>query len=224
MQRILIAAAALAGALAIAAGLRRYAQHRSKRRDEEHIANLQATLGIKPGVKSSDKASPDVSQSGTKVPAQSDKPVTKSPGTALIVHPDADGLRVNGPWLQTVNFTIEPAPIHGTRQAVNAALDRAKRHNNACNEARKKRRYDEAEGHIEKALAEVHSGLRRDHWYSADVLNQLGCLTYERGNLSEAREIWWQAEQICQEWPKACAYLLPTVQDNIARARKELGF
>jgi len=155
---------------------------------------------------------------------KSAEPPPKKPSMALMVHPDANGLRVNGPWLTTMNCTIEPLPMFGDRKSVDAALARAKRFNADADAARRRRDWNAADEHIRKALAEVDATLKRDHWYAADVLNEYGCVRYDQGFYGEAREIWSQAEQICEDWPSRCAYLLPTVQSNLKRVKNELGF
>lgn len=221
MERYLIGAAALLGLTVAVIGARRLVKNRKARQEERYFAGLRQTLGIKPGAQAGGEKGADAK---VVLAPPAVAAVAKGPGTALMLHPDANGLRVNGKWLTTMNYTVEPDPIHATRYQVGAALERARRHNSACNEARKQHRWDEAQGHLDKAMAEVESVLRRDHWFTAEVLNQLGCLTYERGNYVEARSIWCQAELICEEWPNFCKNILPTIQKNLERVKSELGF
>ena len=214
MERYLIGAAALLGLTVVVLRARRFM--RSRKEQERHFAELRKVFSI---------TSPGESSEGiVGVVPRVVAAVAKAPGTALMLHPDANGLRVNGSWLTTMNYTVEPEPIHSTRYLVSAALERARRHNSACNEARSQHRWEEAQAHVDKAMAEVEGGLRRDHWFVAEVLNQLGCLAYERGNYTEAREIWCQAEMVCEEWPNFCANILPTIQKNLERVKSELGF
>ncbi|MBX3073363.1 tetratricopeptide repeat protein [Candidatus Obscuribacterales bacterium] len=219
MRNYLIGAVALFGLAAV--GVRQFLRKREDRKQERHFRHLRQMLGVKPGVKD---GGCEIEKPAGKVVPPAVAPRQSGPGTALILHPDAKGLRVNGSWLTTMNCTVEPEPVHCSRREVNVALERARRHNSACDKARRQHRWEEAQAHVDRAMAEVESHLRRDHWFCAEVLNQLACLTYERGNFVEAREIWWQAEQVCEEWPNYCKNIAVTVQENLDRVRGELGF
>jgi hypothetical protein len=212
MRKYLIGAAALFG---LAAGLRHILRNRREQKQERQFGVLRQLLGIHPGVKGD-------SSGGVVSPAVA--PQKQSPGTALILHPDANGLRVNGSWLTTMNLTIEPEPLHATRKQVNSALERARKHIACCQTARRNHQWEEAQRHVDNAMAEVELGLRRDHWFLAEVLNQLACLTFERGEFVEAREIWWAAEEVCEEWPDRCKLIATTIRENLDRVRGELGF
>jgi hypothetical protein len=219
MKNYLIGAAALFALAAV--GVRQFLRKLEDRKQERHFRHLRQMLGVKPGVKDGEC---ELEKPAAVVVPPVVAPKARVPETGLMLHPDANGLRVNGPWLTTMNFTVDPEPVHCSRRDVNAALERARRHNSACDAARRQHRWEEAQVHVDKAMAEVESNLRRDHWFSAEVLNQLACLTYERGNFVEAREIWCQAEQVCEEWPNFCKHIATTVQENLARVRRELGF
>lgn len=250
MHRILIATAVLSG-VALAVALVRRQLKRTKCGDESHWAAMRETLGIKPGVgvalPGNDTGGAGAQNPGSKPEAQKGgnpaqkggnpaqegakpadppgkTPDKKGPGTALMVLHDANGLKVNGEWLKIMNRTVVPEPIHASRTAVDQAVVTARRSVNACNAARTRHAREEAEKHLEAAIAVVNSSLRVDHWFIPEVLNQLGCLRYELGHYTEAREIWWRAQEIAAEWPERCQYMEKTLADNIELARKQLGF
>lgn len=236
MHRILITTAVLSG-VALAVALVRRQLKRTKSGDESHWAAMRETLGIKPGVgvalPGNENGGSGTQNAGSKPEAQKGAkpadppgktPDKKGPGTALMVLHDANGLKVNGEWLKIMNRTVVPEPIHASRTAVDQAVVTARRSINACNAARKRHAREEAEKHLEAAIAVVNSSLRVDHWFIPEVLNQLGCLRYELGHYTEAREIWWRAQEIAAEWPERCQYMEKTLADNIALARKQLGF
>ncbi len=117
-----------------------------------------------------------------------------------------------------------PDPLFGTKVSVQQSYLRAKKHVAEALAARREHNYQLAEEIVRKALDEVHSELRRDHWYTPEVLNALGCILYDQGRNGEARAIWEEAEQIALEWDEQCAYIMQTLQNNINLAKKRMGF
>lgn len=139
--------------------------------------------------------------------------------------PADEAMPVNGAWLHQMNNTTEPEPNFGSRTEIRQSLERARAAMAACSAARKRHAKDEAEEQCQLALAEVHKVLRRDHWYCAEVLNMLGCLRYDHGFYTEARDLWEEAEQICEEWQtKQTEEVLKTVRNNLKQVRGTLGF
>lgn len=228
MDKFLITGAVLGATALLVVGVRRHLKRRAEQQKQVHIVLLRETLGIKPdpetvdGAGGADKISTQPSSSSPSSPTKGrDK---KPPTTALMLHPDADGLRVNGPWLETILHTIEPEPNFGTRATVREAHSRARALYDQCGALRRQHKYQEAEERIREALNVVSAGIKRDHWFTAEVLNQLACVRYEQAFYSDAREIWQQAEQVCQEWPSQCQSTLVQIQDNLKLVRGMLGF
>lgn len=192
--------------------------------------------GVKPGAKPPvvDGAKPPVvdgvkppGTAGAKPPGEASKPPEKPPTNALIpyVPPDAvrdDHVRVNNHDLFTA--VVEPNPLISTRAQARQAYDRAKKQIELSIAARRGHDYDTAETHAQSALDEVHGGMKRDHWYAADVLNMLGCLKYDRGFYLEARELWEQADEVALEWFEQCRHIAPTIESNLKLVRGMLGF
>lgn len=188
--------------------------------------NAGAQPPAKPGAKESEIGKPSET-AGAKPPGDASKPPEKPPTNALIpyVPPDAvrdDHVRVNNHHLFTA--VVEPNPLISTRAQARQAYDRAKKQIELSMAARKRHDYDTAETHAYSALDEVHGGMKRDHWYAADVLNMLGCLKYDRGFYLEARELWEQADEVALEWFEQCRHIAPTIESNLKLVRGMLGF
>ncbi|MBX9666910.1 MAG: tetratricopeptide repeat protein [Candidatus Obscuribacterales bacterium] len=160
-----------------------------------------------------------------KPPVAPQKTTPKAVGPAKKESATDDGIKVNGAWLHQMNNTTEPKPNFGTRTSLRQSLERAKTAMAACSAARKRQDKEEAEKQCELALTEVQNELRRDHWYTAEVLNMLACLRYDHGFYTEARDVWEEAEQICEEWPtKHTDEVLKTIRNNLKQVRGTLGF
>jgi len=204
----------IAALIVIAVGLllRWYHKRSAAARDERHLRSLQHTLGIQPGVRA--KGDGDKGKVGSDV---------KKPNTALVVY--SDGLRVNGAWLNEVKyFTGDPNPLYGTKQSVRDAQSRARGHYEKCRAARKEQNWELAEQHLEAAFQELDKGMRRDHWFAAELFHQQGRIRYEQGQYGEARDLWEKAEMVWHEWPTMCHNLLPTIEANLKLVRGYLGF
>lgn len=221
MQYYLVGIAAL---IVVAVGLllRWYHLRSVASKKESHIKLLQQSLGITPGPavaskKDEGKKGTEVPKKGTEVPKQS---------TALMVRPaDADALRTNGAWVnQVAYFTGDPDPLFGTRNLVREAQARARSLHDKCSAARKQKNWQLCQELIESAFGELNKGMRRDHWYAAHLHNQHGCIRYEQGFYTEAREIWERAEMVCHEWPVQCSDVQKTIEGNLKLVTDMLGF
>ncbi len=213
MDTTVVIVFALAGLIGLAA-LGRWYNRRAATERWRRQEMLRHSMADKPkppanAPKSAPKATPPADKLSAKTKKES---------------PSGDAIPVNGAWLHQMNNSTEPDPIFGSRTTVRQSLERAKAAMAACSAARKRHAKDEAEEQCQLALTEVHSGLRRDHWYAAEVLNMLACLRYDHGFYTEARDIWQEAEQICEEWPKQTEEVLKTVRNNLKQVRGTLGF
>lgn len=214
---ILVGFAALI-VIAVGLTLRWFHNRSAASKREQHIKVLQGTFGVK----SKSGADADASKAPAKAGADTG---AKKPGMSLMVHPDADGLRVNGAWLnEVIYYTGDPNPFHGTRNSVRNAQSRARSLQEKCRAARKEQNWESAEELIESAFQELNSGMRQDHWYAADLFHEIGKVRYEQGRYVEAREFWEKAEMVCQEWPTMCHNITPTVESNLKLVRGMLGF
>lgn len=92
------------------------------------------------------------------------------------------------------------------------------------NTAYKSHDYETASELANQAVEQALSGLKADHWLTADALHHRACVKMAQGFYSEARSDFNDAVLILSEWPDKTAKLLELAQANLERCRREMGF
>ncbi len=136
----------------------------------------------------------------------------------------------SGEEAERYTAVVEPVPFFGTRVSVRQSWCRASRHLAALDRAMGSGNLALAGEFANASLQEVRNHLRHDSWYTAWVVNHIGCLRFEQARelqengfteeaiqrYAEARAFWEWALQDCSEWFEQCHELIPTVRSNLS--------
>ncbi len=87
-----------------------------------------------------------------------------------------------------------------------------------------KRELEQAMELAEQALTQASQTLKNDHWLRADALNLRACVNLSQGFNLEARSDLDCAQQILSEWPDAAPQLSESIENNLARCKRDMGY